>query len=182
MPDESLPTIMRTHYLQTKQRVEGYLNSCIKYRLYRWIVAGVLSLLFILRIVLTGGYYMIAYFLYIYILSAFLSFIKPAEDEDISALPVSSVDTDEYRPYTRALPEFDFWIRFTVSHAISLFAALMPFLNVPVYAPVLILYALVLTLLYISSEFKRWSTLSLNPKQTVKHWIGLDKPKYKTAG
>jgi len=174
----SLAETFRNSYGKARQAMDGYLNLTIRYRLGRWIGAALLAALFILRVYLARGYYMIAYFLYIYILASFIAFISPKEEET-EPLPMHS--EGEYRPIQRGLPEFDFWLQVVVSHLIALFLSLLPFLNIPVYAPVLVVYCIILTVVFVSRELSKWRSLAIDPKQAVRHWVGLDKPKYKTT-
>lgn len=89
----------------------------------RWISFGVLLVLFMLRVVICQGYYVIAYGLGIFLLNAFLAFLTPRFDPELeglsndSALEIDAADLpsamgDEFRPFARRLPEFNFWYVF----------------------------------------------------------------------
>jgi Rer1 family len=74
-------------------------------------------MLYTLRAVTVGGWYIVTYALGIYLLNAFLAFLSPKfdpaleemmqDEQDGPTLP-SSKD-DEFRPFIRRLPEFTFW-------------------------------------------------------------------------
>ena len=57
--------------------------------------------MYTLRIILTKKFVSITYFLYIYILSAFLQFISPKNKQDVASLPVSKSEIGEYKSYQR---------------------------------------------------------------------------------
>eukprot|EP00768_Dysnectes_brevis_P006286 gnl/Dysnectes_brevis/488_a541_5642.p1 GENE.gnl/Dysnectes_brevis/488_a541_5642~~gnl/Dysnectes_brevis/488_a541_5642.p1 ORF type:complete len:175 (+),score=23.40 gnl/Dysnectes_brevis/488_a541_5642:44-568(+) len=162
---------------QLTQKLEAYTNMVIPYKRYRWIGAGVMSLIFILRIILSHKWYLIAYFMYIYLLSAFISFITPDTADGLPQLPTVA-DKDEFKPYARKMPEFDFWLTFSKAHLLCLFLTLFSFTNLPVWPPILVLYAVILTVAFIRKELARWKSLSVNPTTAVKHWVGLSKPRY----
>ena len=62
--------------------------------------------------------------------------------EDAAALPTS--EGEEFRPFMRALPEFKFWHSGVRAVALSMFVTLFPFLDIPVFWPILLAYFLVL--------------------------------------
>ena len=97
----------------------------------------------------------------------------------MAQLPVSKSDVGEYKSYQRQLPEFEFWKKYMKAHLVGIFLSLFSFLDLPVYAPVLIGYCLLLTIIFIKTEFDKWKSVSVNAKQAVKYWVGLDKPSYK---
>ena len=51
---------------------------------------------------------------------------------------------DEFRPFIRRLPEFSFWLKACEATSIALFATLLPFLNIPLFVPILVVYFLFL--------------------------------------
>lgn len=77
----------------------------------RWAaLAGALAL-YGLRVWLAQGWYIVTYGLGISLLNLFLQFITPQVDPDADGgaplLPIAG--GDEFRPFTRKLPEFKFW-------------------------------------------------------------------------
>lgn len=108
---------------------------------------------------------MVAYALGIYLLNIFLLFLSPkfdpamTEDEsgldneaalfadDGDFLPGNSTGTpllDEFRPFVRRLPEFKFWYNAITSLCIGLACTLFPFLDIPVFWPILLMYFVIL--------------------------------------
>jgi len=133
--------------------------------LYRWTATWVLLLFFVARIYFAEAYYIVTYALAIYLLNLFLAFLTPKFDpsleqdlaeqdveEGAPGLPTSSPNPggrdddkdEEFRPFIRRLPEFQFWLSATKAVAFSLLATLFPFFDIPVYAPILVIYFCIL--------------------------------------
>merc|ERR1740139_1475562 len=70
-----------------------------------------LALIF-LRIYLVQGYFIVAYGLGIFLLNNFIAFLSPLEDMGDSGpmLPKTEKEGSEFKPFTRRLPEFKFWL------------------------------------------------------------------------
>lgn len=112
-----------------------------------------------LRIVLSQGWYIVCYGLAIYLLNLLLAFLQPKfdpslEDDlladeieeggDQSAPVLPSQRDDEFRPFVRRLPEWQFWLSATRATLISLFCTVSEIFDVPVYWPILVVYFCVL--------------------------------------
>jgi hypothetical protein len=142
-----------THTNRLMRQYQTYLDKSTPYVSYRWISTGVLLLLFFLRIVLAGGWYIIAYCLGIYLLNLFLAFLQPKfdpslshdeglEDGEQSSLPTKQ--DEEFRPFIRRLPEFKFWHSATRAVVISIVCSFFEIFDLPVFWPVLVVYWLIL--------------------------------------
>ena len=63
------------------------------------------------RSIIVLGFHIISYFLGLYMLDKFLGFISPKDEEDVtssgSVLPTR--ESDEFRPFRRAVKELDLW-------------------------------------------------------------------------
>jgi len=103
--------------------------------------------LYTIRVAIVGGWYIVTYALGIYILNLLIGFLSPqvdpeseiiGGDEDGASLPVSG--DDEYKPFIRRLPEFKFWYSIARASVLSLFCTFFPFLNIPVFWPILLIY------------------------------------------
>ncbi|CAD6571234.1 MAG: hypothetical protein CYPHOPRED_004358 [Cyphobasidiales sp. Tagirdzhanova-0007] len=147
--------------------------------LYRWLFTLGSALLFVVRIYFAEAYYIITYALGIYLLNLFLAFLQPKFDpsleqdlaeqdveEGAPGLPTSSTpksngggsgrgdkEEEEFRPFIRRLPEFQFWLGATKAIIISFVATLFPFLDIPVYAPILLVYFCVLFAITMRRQF-----------------------------
>ncbi|KAI8846632.1 Rer1 family-domain-containing protein [Chytridium lagenaria] len=77
------------------------------------------------------------------------------DDKDGMALP-TKID-DEFRPFIRRLPEFKFWYWATRGITTAFLCTFFPFLDVPVFWPILLMYFIVL--------------FALTMKQRIKHMV-----------
>jgi len=98
----------------------------------------------------------------IYILNLLLAFLQPKFDpslqDDLMAdeleggegdapSPLPSTRDDEFRPFVRRLPEWQFWLSTTRATLISFFMTFSSAFDVPVYWPILVMYFCVLFVL-----------------------------------
>lgn len=98
----------------------------------------------------------------IYLLNLLLAFLQPKFDpslqDDLMAdeleggegdipSPLPSTRDDEFRPFVRRLPEWQFWLSTTRSTLISFFMTFSIVFDVPVYWPILVMYFCVLFVL-----------------------------------
>ncbi|WFD01219.1 hypothetical protein MYAM1_003981 [Malassezia yamatoensis] len=78
-------------------RVTHYIDSTAPYTLQRWSGTGVLLVLFMLRIVLAEGWYIVCYALFIYLLNLFLAFLTPKFDPALES-DLAAQDVEEGEP------------------------------------------------------------------------------------
>ncbi|KAJ9567530.1 hypothetical protein OSB04_003496 [Centaurea solstitialis] len=112
------------------QRYQYLLDKSTPFVLHRWIGFGLIFFIYLLRVFIVQGYYVITYGLGIYILQLFISFLSPQVDPEFQDDPHHALPThgsEEFRPFVRRLPEFKFWI-----------------FDVPVFWPILLFYWMVL--------------------------------------
>jgi len=148
------------YYYKARRQYQQHLDRITPFVLYRWLsTAGVLCLFF-LRIVFAQGWYIVCYAHAIYLLNLLLAFLQPRFDpslqEDILAdevegggeeMALPSSRDDEFRPFVRRLPEWQFWLSSTRATVIALFCTFSSAFDVPVYWPILVLYFCVLFVL-----------------------------------
>ncbi|EGG15106.1 retention in endoplasmic reticulum 1 like protein [Cavenderia fasciculata] len=141
------PVNLATLKTQVSRKYQNLIERTITFIPQRWIAAGVLFLLYILRISIVGGWYVVTYALSIYLLTQFIAFLSPKWDPDMDdglnvGLPTKG--DEEPKPFVRRLPEFLFWHSIFKALVISLFCTFFPFLNLPVFWPILVIYFIVL--------------------------------------
>ena len=118
-------------------------SFALQYLYPRWIAAGVLALLYVLRVfVFNHGWYIVSYALGLYVLHLFMGFLSPPDGEDGPMLP--SQKGDEFRPFVRKVPELKFWTGVTRSLLLSHLAVSTDATDVPVFWPILLCYFLIL--------------------------------------
>ncbi|EIW54456.1 retrieval of early ER protein Rer1 [Trametes versicolor FP-101664 SS1] len=156
--ESSGPMEPLANYLAKGQRTyQQWLDRVTPFVLYRWLgTAGLLSL-FMLRIVFAEGWYIDAQA--IYLLNLLLAFLQPKFDPSLqddlladeieeggeeSQSPLPSSRDDEFRPFVRRLPEWQFWLSATRATLVAIVCTFFEMFDVPVYWPILVVYWFVL--------------------------------------
>ncbi|KAF2077070.1 hypothetical protein CYY_001637 [Polysphondylium violaceum] len=135
---------------QILRKYQNLIEKTITFLPQRWAFVGFLFLLYILRVSFSsGGWYVITYALGIYLLTLLIAFLSPKwdpelEDDNGVALPTTRTTDDEAKPFIRKLPEFKFWQNILHSLIIALFCTFIPFLDLPVFWPILLIYFIVI--------------------------------------
>ncbi|KAL0219887.1 hypothetical protein P9112_005540 [Eukaryota sp. TZLM1-RC] len=125
----------------------------------RWIVFTFFLLVFTSRVIVKDGYYIIAYALGIFLLLTLVTFLTPKAglpSEGPDRLPLHEAEDDEFRPFIRKLPEFKAWKQATLATLSSLFASFLPFLDIPVYLPILVLYFIGISFAMLRVHVEHW--------------------------
>ncbi|KAK7472475.1 hypothetical protein VKT23_000590 [Stygiomarasmius scandens] len=145
-------------YARIQRQYQQTLDRLTPHTLYRWVgFAGLLGVFF-LRIVFAQGWYIVCYAHAIYLLNLLLAFLQPKFDPSLqddlladeieeggeSTSPLPSQRDDEFRPFVRRLPEWQFWLSSTRATIIALLCTLSEVFDVPVYWPILVVYFFVL--------------------------------------
>mmetsp|Transcript_22642 Transcript_22642/g.33145 ORF Transcript_22642/g.33145 Transcript_22642/m.33145 type:complete len:195 (+) Transcript_22642:155-739(+) len=126
-----------------RRAYQYWLDKSTIYPVQRWIGFLAVLSLFFLRIYLVQGYFIVAYGLGIFLLNNFIAFLSPLEDpSDDPTLPTTN--SEEYKPFTRRLPEFKFWLVCFRGTTTSFFMTFFPIFDVPVFWPILVMYFCVL--------------------------------------
>lgn len=124
----------------------------------RWCIALFLGFIYIIRVYILQGWYIVTYALGIYLLNLFIAFLTPKIDpaiedtEDGPSLPTKA--NEEFRPFMRRLPEFKFWYSASKSICIGLFCTLFDALNIPVFWPILVMYFIILFTITMKRQIK----------------------------
>lgn len=155
------------------RRYQNLLDKSTIYPKTRWgVFVGTLSLYF-LRVYLAQGWYIITYGLGIYLLNLFIGFLTPSIDPELDGDVLPTENTEEYRPFTRKVPEFKFWYSSMQATVCSIFMAMFRFFDVPVFWPILLLYFIMLFFM----------TMKKQIQHMVKHrYVPWSKGKTKYAG
>ncbi|GIQ82264.1 retrieval of early ER protein Rer1 [Kipferlia bialata] len=181
-PPETLPEFMKAKSSTVFDQIDSVLNMTIPMKNERWIGLAVVAAIYLLRVIVTGRFYLITYCLYLYAAGKFVLFVTPrvtgdSMQDDMPSLPTSS--GDEYKPFVRKLPEYKFWRTLAEGQAMAAVASLFPFFDIPVYAPILVIYLCLLGFVLVKQELSRWERLNVSKADAVKQWFGLiKKPNY----
>lgn len=142
-----------------QRQYQQLLDRITPFVLYRWVGTAGLLAVFALRIVFAQGWYIVCYAHAIYLLNLLLAFLQPKFDpslqddlladeiegggEDASSSLPSQRD-DEFRPFVRRLPEWQFWLSATRASVLALFCTFSEVFDIPVYWPILVMYFCIL--------------------------------------
>ncbi|KAM0683574.1 hypothetical protein MDAP_001144 [Mitosporidium daphniae] len=172
-PSTGLKVFLRRLYY----RASAFIERSQPYYGPRWALSAILLTLFMARVIISQGWYVIAYGLWIYLLNAFLAFLSPKfdpsgeldNDADLSdqsgpALPTVSsfgmdqrtadTDDDEFRPFVRRLPEFTFWHSVTTAIILSICISFFSIFDIPVFWPILLVYFILLFAMTMKRQIK----------------------------
>eukprot|EP00392_Amoebophrya_sp_AT5.2_P015603 g15816.t1 len=136
-------------WLKYKRIAQTYLDKTVIFPTQRWAFFGFSLLLYTIRVYFLRGFYIVSYALGIYLLNLFIGFLSPAvdpeEEEDGPTLPTLGSETDgEFRPFSRKLPEFKFWVAATRMVWISIVMTFFSVFDLPVFWPILLMYFVLL--------------------------------------
>jgi len=123
-PQQSSVDFIYYFFRSLRTRFQKIIDDSTPHSQIRWGFTGGVLFLYILKILIWGGWYIISYALAIYVLNSLLGFltplVDPALDEDSlddenadgpSPLPTNS--SDEFKPFIRKVHEFKFWYKVT---------------------------------------------------------------------
>ncbi|GAB65607.1 RER1 protein, partial [Plasmodium cynomolgi strain B] len=165
-----------------------YIDKTTLYVKTRWF--GLLGLfsLYVLRVYYVTGFYVVSYALSIFLLNLFLRFLTPHNIEEIYEqyenenngllLPMKQTterknennpdDKKEFRPFLRKLNEFKFWLYASRAILISIFCTFFPFLDIPVFWPLLLFYFICLFFATMKQQIKNMIKFKYLPFNTGK--------------
>jgi len=158
--DSSQPSVISKFFKSLSQRYQALLDAWTPHVTYRWIFTAVVFILFMGRVFIYQGWYIITYALGIYYLNMLIAFLTPKIDpaiyddfeDDGPSLPTSA--NEEFRPFIRRLPEFKFWYTSTKATVIALFCTFFEAFNIPVFWPILLLYFITLFCITMKRQIK----------------------------
>lgn len=131
-----------------QRRVQFLLDKSSPHRVFRWLLFVALIGLYLLRVYLVNGWFIVTYALGIYLLHNFISFLSPRFDPDEDAESVLPVrDSDEFRPFSRKLPEFKFWVQACKAVLVAFMMTFFQVFDIPVFWPILLVYWICLFLM-----------------------------------
>ncbi|CAM0135948.1 unnamed protein product [Umbelopsis sp. WA50703] len=145
-----------------------YLDQVTPFTTYRWAGTATLLFLFMLRIFLAQGWYIVTYALGIYLLNLFLAFLQPKFDPSLDNADMDTTDggasedgpslptknDEEFRPFIRRLPEFKFWYSTSKAIFIALVCSFFSIFDIPVFWPILLIYFCILFAITMRRQIK----------------------------
>ncbi|CAN1163596.1 Protein RER1B [Linum perenne] len=157
------------------QAFQYYLDRSTPHVLHRWLGTFVVATIYLLRVYIIQGFYIVTYGLGIYILNLLIDFLSPKIDPELeimdgAALPTK--DTDEFRPFIRRLPEFKFWYAISKALCLAFFITFFSIFDVPVFWPILLCYWIVLAFLTMKRQIMHMIKYKYVPFTTGKQKYG----------
>ena len=129
-------------------RIDRAFDASILWFKARWALFALAVFIYVLRVTAIRGFFIVTYGLGIYLLNLLIGFLTPAVDPEVlefeamnsneMELPVSI--SDEFRPFTRKLPEYQFWYCGVRATAVSIAMTFVPAFDLPVFWPILLVY------------------------------------------
>lgn len=155
---DSVQGIAENKFMKPRRMVQYYLDRSVPHVKERWIAELVLLVLFLLRVVIARGWYVVCYVLAIFMLNMFLAFLTPrfdpslqddvrSEEQEAGINAEEMQKNEDFRPFMRRLPEFRFWFLSFNATLIAIGCSLFRFLDVPVFWPILVVYFILLFVL-----------------------------------
>ncbi|XP_013783995.1 protein RER1-like isoform X1 [Limulus polyphemus] len=162
-------SIVTRFFRRISQIYQQLLDAWTPYSIIRWIITILLLAVYMVRVLLLQGWYIITYALGIYHLNLFIAFLTPKIDpalhdddfDDGPSLPTKS--NEEFRPFIRRLPEFKFWYSATKAIIIAMACTFFEAFNIPVFWPILLLYFFTLFCITMKRQIKHMITYSYLP-------------------
>lgn len=179
MDSESITqvSVVTRFFRWLSQIYQQLLDTWTPYSIVRWIVTVLLLALYMLRVLLLQGWYIVTYALGIYHLNLLIAFLTPKVDpgiqedmDDGPCLPTKA--SEEFRPFIRRLPEFKFWYSATKAIMIAMTCTFFDVFNIPVFWPILLLYFFTLFCITMKRQIKhmlKYSYLPWTRGKTIYH-------------
>jgi hypothetical protein len=131
-------------YMSLDRLVSYYTDRTVPMMRARWISFACAILIYLLRVYVVGGFFIVTYALGIYLLNLLIGFLSPSvdpeEQDGLKEVSLPQSGSDEFRPFTRKLPEFQFWYWGMRAVVLSIGATFFRIFDLPVFWPILLLY------------------------------------------
>mmetsp|Transcript_4704 Transcript_4704/g.7081 ORF Transcript_4704/g.7081 Transcript_4704/m.7081 type:complete len:192 (-) Transcript_4704:1109-1684(-) len=146
--EQEVPSLSEKVFAQLGRRYQHLLDRSTVYLKTRWITLAVLLVLYLIRVYLLNGWFIITYGLGIFLLNLFIGFLSPQIDPETDGplLPTGK-GGEEFRPFSRRVPEFKFWQSSTRAVLFAIGCTFFKFLDIPVFWPILLIYFIALFVL-----------------------------------
>mmetsp|Transcript_7956 Transcript_7956/g.11807 ORF Transcript_7956/g.11807 Transcript_7956/m.11807 type:complete len:182 (+) Transcript_7956:96-641(+) len=159
-------------FLRYRMKYQSFLDRINLRVKERWIFFAVVFILLCFRVIYYHRWYIYIYFLGLRLLFLFIEFISPFKDPEMGDMrlddQVDTSDMTDSKPFIRKLPEFKFWHSLTFDTLIVFFISLFPFLDIPVYWPILLVYFIGLSVLLLQKQYRHMLKHNYKPWDTSK--------------
>eukprot|EP00514_Thraustochytrium_sp_LLF1b_P000153 CAMPEP_0184525694 /NCGR_PEP_ID=MMETSP0198_2-20121128/10248_1 /TAXON_ID=1112570 /ORGANISM="Thraustochytrium sp., Strain LLF1b" /LENGTH=180 /DNA_ID=CAMNT_0026917197 /DNA_START=289 /DNA_END=831 /DNA_ORIENTATION=- len=134
---------------QLSRRYQHFLDRSTIYTKTRWASLAGCLILYLFRVYLLNGWFIVTYGLGIHLLNLFIGFLSPQIDPETEGpvLPSGGSKDAEFRPFSRRVPEFKFWKNSMSAVLISFMMTFSELFDIPVFWPILLIYFIALFIL-----------------------------------
>eukprot|EP01071_Lankesteria_metandrocarpae_P003107 Lankesteria_metandrocarpae@DN2764_c0_g1_i1.p1 len=129
-----------------------YSDKTTTYVKTRWVALLFSFVGLVARVFHVKGFYVVLYAWAIYLLNLGIGFVSPQFDSESEAYILPVRDSDEYRPFQRRIPEFQFWSSAMRATMFSLFLTLFSMFDLPVFWPILLIYFILLFTMTVKNQ------------------------------
>lgn len=150
----AVPEALTAFRTQATRRLQYWLDKSTPHVTHRWLALAGLVAIYVVRVWLLQGFYIVTYGLGIYNLTLFLGFLTPLAENQADGPELPTKNDEEFRPFVRRLPEFKFWCSCFKSFLVGLTLTLFPIFDVPVFWPILLIYWIALFLIQMKRQIK----------------------------
>ena len=153
-------------------------DKTILYIKERWILVIILLIIYLIRIIITKGYYALTYCIGIHFLNSFIGFISPLEDPEEEGLNsgdsyLPQKNNEEFRPFQRKVKEYSFWSMMFWTFLMAIPMTFFEAFNIPVFWPLLLVYFILIFFLIMRRQIKHMIKYNYLPwdsgKKTYTH-------------
>jgi Na+/H+ antiporter NhaD/arsenite permease-like protein len=146
--------------------LQRYLDKSVPHTYGRWASFGGLLLLYFVRVLTYGGFYIVTYGMCIHILYLLVLFLTPLDtnqEEPQDDAMLANKAGDEFKPFVPKVQEFKVWWGMTRVVLICFALTLFPFLDIPVFWPILVIYFIILFVSQVSGRIKHMKKFKYVP-------------------
>ncbi|ETV81202.1 hypothetical protein H257_05786 [Aphanomyces astaci] len=148
------PAFLERVFASFGRKWQHVLDQSTIYVYGRWIASAVLLTSYIVRVYYLNAFHIITYGLGIYLLNLFIGFLSPQIDPETEGPVLPSTNSEEFRPFSRRVPEFKFWYTSTKATFMATLLTFFEVFNVPVFWPILLMYFILLFTLTMKRQIK----------------------------
>ncbi|KAM9103917.1 protein RER1-like [Megaptera novaeangliae] len=152
------PSVVYRFFTSLGQVYQAWLDKSTPYTAVRWVVTLGLSFIYMIRVYLLPGWYIVTYTLGIHHLNLLIAFLSPKVDpslmEDSDDGPSLPTKQNEFQSSIRRLPEFKSWHVLTKGILVAMVCTFFEAFNVPVFWPILVMYFIMLFCITMKRQIK----------------------------
>ncbi|KAJ1450032.1 retrieval of early ER protein Rer1 [Pelagophyceae sp. CCMP2097] len=148
------PTAGENLRAQFARQTQYWLDRATPYALYRWIFFVCTLALYVLRVSMINGWFIVTYGLGIFLLNNFIGFLSPQSDPESDGPLLPTSTDDDFRPFSRRVPEFKFWFSSMKGVVMAFGMTFFSVFDIPVFWPILLVYFFALFFLTMKRQIK----------------------------